>query len=570
MKLRDLEWALQEVGTFKQPKVDLEQYPTTPHLAARVVYNAAVSYSDIVNKRVLDLGCGPGILSIASKLMASAYTLGIDIDGDALITAQENAADFGVDIDFLQANVAQLDLLGRGRHSRFGLFDTVLINPPFGTKPGNKGIDMIFLEAALRRVTSEGAVYSMHKTSTRDYILKKAESWGVNVQVLAVMNFEIRKMYKFHKKKSVDVSVDLLRFQKQDSGEEVKLVSGEVLTKSSDENIDVVSTSDISATLNESQIILFYIYFSGTKAVDEAFSVKLLQFQEELCRRCQLLGRVLVSVQGLNGTLSGRKEDIDVYKTAISSWEYQNVKCFRDIDWKHSTSSIGEEPFPDLVIRKVNELVASGEMIYDIDKHGGEHLSPEEFHSILTEAPDDLVLLDVRNRFEYSIGHFIDKKGRVAMDPDMRNFTQFKHFIDKVGPTLLKDKRVLMYCTGGIRCETASAYVNSKGYAKQVGQLSGGIHRYCETYGGEGYFKGKNFVFDRRLTTARVGTEVPLSKCITCNELCDEYDKNFSCGVCSSLVLLCKPCRCLVKSNTVDAKKLKCTSCVALCENMKK
>merc|ERR1711991_499868 len=98
----------------------------------------------------------------------------------------------------------------------------------------------------------------------------------------------------------------------------------------------------------------------------------------------------------------------------------------------------------------------------------------------------------------------------------MRNFTQFKHYIDDVGPEMLNGKRVLMYCTGGIRCETASAYVRSKGLAKDVCQLSGGIHRYCEKYGDKGYFKGKNFVFDRRIAMSSSTTAEEKMKGVDC------------------------------------------------------
>ena len=95
------------------------------------------------------------------------------------------------------------------------LFDTVLMNPPFGTKPGNKGIDMIFLETGLKLVKVGGAVYSMHKSSTREHIQKKAIGWGSSMNVLAQMKFDIGNMYKFHKKKSVDIEVDLIRLERR-------------------------------------------------------------------------------------------------------------------------------------------------------------------------------------------------------------------------------------------------------------------------------------------------------------------------------------------------------------------
>ncbi|KAJ2706143.1 Methyltransferase-like protein 5, partial [Coemansia spiralis] len=96
-------------------------------------------------------------------------------------------------------------LLGRMQ----GQFDTAVLNPPFGTKPGNKGIDVLFLQAACAMAT--GAVYSLHKSSTREYLVKKAASWGFHCEVLAELRFDVPMMYRFHKKKSVDIEVDLLR-----------------------------------------------------------------------------------------------------------------------------------------------------------------------------------------------------------------------------------------------------------------------------------------------------------------------------------------------------------------------
>ena len=125
----------------------------------------------------------------------------------------------------------------------------------------------------------------------------------------------------------------------------------------------------------------------------------------------------------------------------------------------------------------------------------------------------------------------MDSKERVAQDPNMRNFTQFKHYIDKQHEDL-QGKKILMYCTGGIRCETASAYLKNKmascedGSQTEIYQLKGGIHRYCEEYP-DGFFKGKNFVFDRRMTmdtkTKTVG------RCSECNKPCDEFHSGVVC-----------------------------------------
>ncbi|KAL1935585.1 hypothetical protein VTP01DRAFT_4725 [Rhizomucor pusillus] len=206
MKLKELESILQDCAVFDDPKIQYEQYPTTAHLAARMLYTADTVYDDIEDKAVGDFGSGCGILSIAANILGASYSVGFDIDPDAIRIAQENANEFEVDIDFILTDLNHANL------DRFrGCFDTIVMNPPFGTK--NKGIDMIFLKKAVELANT--SVYSLHKTSTREHIMKKAKEWGVECQVLAEMKFDVPMMYKFHKKKSVDIAVDFLRFKKR-------------------------------------------------------------------------------------------------------------------------------------------------------------------------------------------------------------------------------------------------------------------------------------------------------------------------------------------------------------------
>ncbi|KAJ1799675.1 hypothetical protein LPJ59_001664 [Coemansia sp. RSA 2399] len=221
MKLKQLEGYLGDVATFKEPKVQLEQYPTTAHLASRILYTAETTYGDIDGKAVVDLGCGCGVLSIAASMMGASHVLGVDVDTGALETAQENIDEFelGDTIDLVQGSICEQNSAGvlslnEGMLSQMEqAFDTAILNPPFGTKPGNKGIDMLFLQAACSM--ARGAIYSLHKTSTRDYLVRKAQSWGFECEVLAELKFDVPMMYKFHKKKSVDVQVDLLRLSRK-------------------------------------------------------------------------------------------------------------------------------------------------------------------------------------------------------------------------------------------------------------------------------------------------------------------------------------------------------------------
>eukprot|EP00026_Physarum_polycephalum_P006557 Phypoly_transcript_06605.p2 GENE.Phypoly_transcript_06605~~Phypoly_transcript_06605.p2 ORF type:complete len:207 (-),score=42.01 Phypoly_transcript_06605:60-680(-) len=202
MKLRQLESALQDVQAFTTPVVKWEQYPTSPHIAAHMLYTMNSSYDDIEGKIVGDLGCGGGILGIGAAILGSGHTVGFDIDPSALAIAQENCKEFEVEIDYIITNVEKLNI-------RAPLFDTIIMNPPFGTKI--KGIDMVFLEKAFKMAKT--AVYSLHKSSTREFILKQTKKWGVNGEVLAELRWDIPKMYNFHKKQSVDIEVDFIRFE---------------------------------------------------------------------------------------------------------------------------------------------------------------------------------------------------------------------------------------------------------------------------------------------------------------------------------------------------------------------
>ncbi|KAM0894818.1 hypothetical protein ACQ4PT_024262 [Festuca glaucescens] len=163
MKLKQLEGLLGGLTQFSDPKVELEQYATGPHIASRMLYTAENSFDDISGKVVADFGCGCGTLAIASALLDAEHVTGIDIDLQSLELAQENAADLELDIDLIQCDIKNLNLTGL-------LVDTVVMNPPFGTK--RKGADMDFLSMGLK-VASQ-AVYSLHKTSTREYIKKAA------------------------------------------------------------------------------------------------------------------------------------------------------------------------------------------------------------------------------------------------------------------------------------------------------------------------------------------------------------------------------------------------------------
>jgi len=209
MKRRELERYLWDVDGFEKPKILLEQYVTKPHIASCMIHTIENVYQDITQKMVLDLGCGCSVLGIGSALMGASYVLGVDIDHDALDIAKSNI-DYTelTNINFLQCDIKNLPRILNGQ-----LFDTVIMNPPFGTKH-NKGLDCLFVEIALQSVKENGVVYSLHKTSTRDFFYRKSTSWNTDSRVLAQLRYDLPATYKFHSKSSVDIEVDFWRFAK--------------------------------------------------------------------------------------------------------------------------------------------------------------------------------------------------------------------------------------------------------------------------------------------------------------------------------------------------------------------
>ncbi|KAG1330416.1 methyltransferase-like protein 5 [Cocos nucifera] len=203
MKLKQLEGLLGSLQQFSNPKVELEQYPTGPHIASRLLYMAENTFGDINGKVVADFGCGCGTLGIASALLGAEHVIGIDVESQSLEIASKNAADLELDIDFIWCDIKNLGW-------RDQLVNTVVMNPPFGTR--KKGSDMEFLSIALK--VASGAVYSLHKTTTRDHIKRTAlrDCNAKSAEVLCELRFDVPQLYKFHKKKEVDVAVDLWRF----------------------------------------------------------------------------------------------------------------------------------------------------------------------------------------------------------------------------------------------------------------------------------------------------------------------------------------------------------------------
>jgi len=212
VKIKELEGYLSQCDTFTNPKLDLEQYQTSPHIAARMLYAAQDKMQGSI---VCDLGSGCGILSIGSIMCGASFVCGMDIDRDAIDIALGNREEILGDEDSWRLEFIQtlVDTFEKSSSRFDGFFDVVIMNPPFGTKT-SIGADFNFLKVGTKLVRPGGHIYSLHKTSTRPFFLKKVTELGLKGSVLAEVNFDLPKTYKFHKEKTKDVQVDFWEFEK--------------------------------------------------------------------------------------------------------------------------------------------------------------------------------------------------------------------------------------------------------------------------------------------------------------------------------------------------------------------
>jgi len=266
------------------------------------------------------------------------------------------------------------------------------------------------------------------------------------------------------------------------------------------------------------KVILFYKYVAIIYPVQEQ------KRQRALCEQLGLTGRIILAHEGINGTLGGSVEAIEVYKKYL-----QEHALFAHMDIKESMGSAAD--FPRLRIVVKNEIVNFGGTAVD-PHNGGTHLTPQQAHDLINNPPENLVMFDARNLYEADIGVFEN-----AVVPPIHYFRDLPQYIDE-HLEQFKDKTVLMYCTGGIRCEKASAYLKTKDVAQNVLQISGGIHRYVEEFP-EGHFKGKNYVFDARI--ALKVTDDVLGNCHGCGVVFNEYINCIN-VLCNKQVLTCPGC----------------------------
>ncbi len=231
----------------------------------------------------------------------------------------------------------------------------------------------------------------------------------------------------------------------------------------------------------DSQILLFYKY---VKITDPAL---LLAEQNELCKSLNLLGRMIVAEEGINGTLEGSVADTEKYVEIM-----QRDERFADIDFKRSEGT-GGKAFPKLSIKVRQEIVSGSFGEHDVDpsQTTGKYITAEELHDWIVEGKKEFYIVDMRNDYEHKVGYFENS----VLAP-LKNFRDLPEKLEEL--EYLKGKTVVTVCTGGVRCEKASGVLIKNGFA-DVYQLKNGIHTYMEKYPNQ-HFKGKLYVFDRRVT----------------------------------------------------------------------
>ncbi len=266
------------------------------------------------------------------------------------------------------------------------------------------------------------------------------------------------------------------------------------------------------------KVLLYYKY------IELADPKKFRDEQYNLCARLGLKGRILIGDEGLNGTVGGSEESINEYMEAT-----QKYPEFSDIEWKISYTE--EDPFPKLRVVVRDEIVSLRTKVSV--KNKAPYIEPKDLKKELEEKGDEIILIDARNNYESKIGKF-----KNAIAPDIDNFREWSEFVDSIED--LKDKTIVTYCTGGIRCEKASAYLVEKGF-KNVRQLHGGIVRYGEETGGKD-FEGTCYVFDSRIHVPvnSVNPEV-ISECEHCKKKIARYI-NCCNAKCNKQFICCEEC----------------------------
>lgn len=278
------------------------------------------------------------------------------------------------------------------------------------------------------------------------------------------------------------------------------------------------------------QKILLYYKFTP---LSDPEAVKL--WQKNLCEGLRLKGRIIVTRHGLNGTVGGELDDLKAYIKATKQYP-----AFKDIVWKWSDGH--RDDFPRLSVKHRRELVGfqNSDDEFEVDEHGvvggGVHLKPEQVNEMVETYGDDVVFFDGRNEHEARVGKF-----KNAIVPNTNTSRDFLTELDSDVYDDIKNKKVITYCTGGIRCEVISAMMKKRGFT-DVYQVDGGIVKYGEAYGDDGLWEGSLRVFDDRMTVNFSDHAKTIGECVHCNGNTSNFE-NCAEPSCNQLVLICEMCK---------------------------
>ncbi|KAL0078016.1 hypothetical protein J3Q64DRAFT_1767298 [Phycomyces blakesleeanus] len=298
---------------------------------------------------------------------------------------------------------------------------------------------------------------------------------------------------------------------------------------------------ECSCDMESSMVILFYSY--GAVPDPASLAKEHLAWEKE-----GLTGKVRIASEGINGTLAGNRDSIQAYIDWLLTMPCMETHRNKDQKDFFKPSRGCRHVFVDLSVKLVEEICPLGrpEQVtleqLSQPRHAKAKLSPESFHEQLKR--EDVVLLDTRNYYESRIGHF-----EGAIKPAIRKFSRFPDYVDR-NKESLEGKTILTYCTGGIRCEKATAYMRQAlSDETDIMMLDGGIHNYLEWWGKQSkekkpLWQGKNYVFDARQglgVPVATAEEAKVSHCSICQVPWDTYLKCASVN-CHLLVLYCTDC----------------------------
>ena len=230
------------------------------------------------------------------------------------------------------------------------------------------------------------------------------------------------------------------------------------------------------------------------------------------CKDMEIKGTILLADEGVNGVITGKKKVLEDILKYI-----RELLHIRNIELKINNSDT--MPFNKFKIRLKKEIVSLGKVNIDVNKFKGKYLKPDDWNKFISEK--DTKVIDVRNIYEINIGKF-----RHAINPNTNNFREFPNIVKKLN--LKKDDKIAMYCTGGIRCEKASAYLKINGF-HNVNQLKGGVINYLEYHYKEkkrSLWKGECFVFDKRVSINKKLNKGSYDQCYGCRHPITQKEKS--------------------------------------------